>query len=126
VLFPGAHGDVGGGYPQPESGLSDCALLWMVEELRKLGMLFAEPLRYTAKPAANGTSHQPWVDLPWNVLPTGPRVFPTGLSLAGCLLKRYAAGPVLAAPGARPGPYAPTNLLAYLADGKAVPGVIVV
>lgn len=30
VWFPGVHSDVGGGYK--ESGLSDCALLWMIKE----------------------------------------------------------------------------------------------
>ena len=34
VLFPGAHGDVGGGYPATnrESGLSDVALAWILKD----------------------------------------------------------------------------------------------
>lgn len=38
VWFPGAHGDVGGGYPVDESGLSDAALMWMAQEAEALGM----------------------------------------------------------------------------------------
>ena len=38
VWFPGNHGDVGGGHP--ETGLSDGALLWMLEEARALGLAF--------------------------------------------------------------------------------------
>jgi uncharacterized protein (DUF2235 family) len=32
VWFPGVHCDVGGGYPEAESGLSKIALEWMLEE----------------------------------------------------------------------------------------------
>jgi uncharacterized protein (DUF2235 family) len=39
VWFPGAHCDVGGGYPEAESGLSKYALEWMVREAVKAGLL---------------------------------------------------------------------------------------
>ena len=42
VWFPGAHCDVGGGYPEPQSGLSKLSLEWMIAEARKAGMLFDE------------------------------------------------------------------------------------
>ena len=32
VWFPGVHSDVGGGYPESESGLADLALDWMLSE----------------------------------------------------------------------------------------------
>jgi uncharacterized protein (DUF2235 family) len=32
VWFPGCHGDVGGGYPEEQSGLSKIALDWMIAE----------------------------------------------------------------------------------------------
>ena len=32
VWFPGVHSDVGGGYPGDESGLSDLAMRWMLDE----------------------------------------------------------------------------------------------
>jgi uncharacterized protein (DUF2235 family) len=40
VWFPGVHCDVGGGYPEPESGLSKIALRWMIGEARNAGMTF--------------------------------------------------------------------------------------
>ncbi len=36
VWFPGAHSDVGGGYP--ETGLSDCALTWMMTKAAGCGL----------------------------------------------------------------------------------------
>lgn len=39
VWFAGAHCDVGGGYPEPDSGLSKIALEWMVAEARAAGLL---------------------------------------------------------------------------------------
>jgi uncharacterized protein (DUF2235 family) len=38
VWFEGAHSDVGGGYP--DTGLSDTALLWMVTEANRRGLVF--------------------------------------------------------------------------------------
>lgn len=38
--FPGAHADVGGGYPLHEDGRSVDALLWMWEEAEKAGLYF--------------------------------------------------------------------------------------
>ncbi len=39
VWFPGVHCDVGGGYPEPESGLSKLALHWMLAEAKGAGLL---------------------------------------------------------------------------------------
>jgi uncharacterized protein (DUF2235 family) len=39
VWFPGVHCDVGGGYPEKESGLSKVALEWMLEEAEEKGLL---------------------------------------------------------------------------------------
>ena len=39
VWFPGVHCDVGGGYPEPESGLSKIALQWMIDEAGQAGLL---------------------------------------------------------------------------------------
>jgi uncharacterized protein (DUF2235 family) len=38
VWFPGVHSDVGGGYPESESGLSKIALRWMVQEAEVAGL----------------------------------------------------------------------------------------
>ena len=39
VWFPGVHGDVGGGYPENESGLAKLALEWMLDEAEPAGLL---------------------------------------------------------------------------------------
>ena len=38
VWFAGVHADIGGGYPEKESGLSKYPLLWMIEEAVKSGL----------------------------------------------------------------------------------------
>lgn len=42
VWFPGVHCDVGGGYPESESGLSKIALKWMLDEARLAGLVLDE------------------------------------------------------------------------------------
>jgi uncharacterized protein (DUF2235 family) len=42
VWFPGVHSDVGGGYPEAESGLAKIALKWMIDEARPTGLLLDE------------------------------------------------------------------------------------
>jgi uncharacterized protein (DUF2235 family) len=39
VWFPGVHSDVGGSYPEKDSGLSKSALAWMLDEAEKVGLL---------------------------------------------------------------------------------------
>ena len=39
VWFPGSHCDVGGGFPELESGMSKYALQWMADEAQKAGLL---------------------------------------------------------------------------------------
>ena len=38
VWFAGVHDDVGGGYPEKQSGLSKYPLLWMIDEATKCGL----------------------------------------------------------------------------------------
>lgn len=71
-LFPGAHCDVGGGYPtvDNESGLSDGALDWMMLMLGgngSEGLLFSDEPEYIPKPDPTGTSHAPWKHSPWTL-----------------------------------------------------------
>lgn len=40
VWFPGVHSDVGGGFPETESGLSDIALQWMLEKAQSCKLSF--------------------------------------------------------------------------------------
>jgi len=39
VWFAGVHAEVGGGYPEAESGLSKIALEWMAREAKAAGMI---------------------------------------------------------------------------------------
>jgi uncharacterized protein (DUF2235 family) len=69
VWFPGVHCDVGGGYPEKESGLSKIALEWMLNEAKAEGLLVdggreQEVLgrggskKYVATPDPNGPAHE--------------------------------------------------------------------
>jgi uncharacterized protein (DUF2235 family) len=128
ALFPGAHADVGGGYGTlgTESGLSDCALVWMTQKLTALGLRFADPARYVPTPRPLALGHQPWVTPPWHVLLHAARSFPAGLSLSQCLVDRCRGGASIGQPGMLASPYAPGNLSAYLVGANPAAGVIVV
>ena len=105
TLFPGAHADVGGGYP--ESGLSDGALVCMAGQLQEQGLLCQAP---DARPDPAGAAHQPWTHFPWEQMGRAPRRFPAGLVRHPSLAARMAAGPVEPEPGAGKVPYLPMNL----------------
>jgi uncharacterized protein (DUF2235 family) len=70
LLFPGAHSDVGGGYPghNGESGLSDGALDWMIQQLRDVGVRFQEPLAVVPQGQPLAPQHAPWSKVPWKLL----------------------------------------------------------
>lgn len=40
MWFPGVHSDVGGGYPENETGLSDISLGWMIEKAQNCDLKF--------------------------------------------------------------------------------------
>ena len=42
VWFAGVHADIGGGYPEKQSGLSKYPLLWMIDEAAKCGLKFIQ------------------------------------------------------------------------------------
>ena len=114
VLFPGAHGDVGGGYPTSgsESGLSDGALRWMQDQLANVGVRFQAGWAEGIQPLAAGVAHQPWAKLPWTLpgVALGARGFPMAMPMDSSVTQRKAAGPVLAEPGQAPATYDPSNL----------------
>ena len=65
VWFPGVHCDVGGGYPEPESGLSKVALEWMLDEAAAKGLMLDETKRDAMLgrgPAARYTAPNPKAD----------------------------------------------------------------
>ena len=113
VLFPGAHADVGGGYPMTnnESGLSDGALKWMMEQLAGIGVLFSGASAFPIQPDSAGTAHKPWVHLPWNIpgVSLGSRVFPKGMAEDPSIASRMTEGKVVANPGELLAPYNPCN-----------------
>jgi uncharacterized protein (DUF2235 family) len=120
VLFPGAHSDVGGGYPmdgngiERQSGLSDGALQWMMGRLTEAGVSFVDtpPAPIAINPDPAGTAHKPWTHPPFNV-PTifvGKRSFPKGMPMDPSIAQRMAAGDVIAEPGEAAAPYRPGNL----------------
>jgi uncharacterized protein (DUF2235 family) len=45
VWFPGVHCDVGGGYPEDQSGLSKLALEWMLDEAEPFGLMVNQQQR---------------------------------------------------------------------------------
>lgn len=60
VWFEGVHSDVGGGYPEGETGLSDTALLWMVKEAHDAGLVFdTDLLGVYLKTGAKAELHDP-------------------------------------------------------------------
>jgi uncharacterized protein (DUF2235 family) len=56
VWFPGSHMDVGGGHP--ETGLSDGALLWMVEEAQKALLVFDDDMLKQITPSDRDVLHE--------------------------------------------------------------------
>ncbi|UGB38041.1 DUF2235 domain-containing protein [Frateuria soli] len=55
VWFPGVHGDVGGGYAQ--TGLSDIALAWMLDEAAACGLRLRGNTRAQLRPDPQGVLH---------------------------------------------------------------------
>jgi uncharacterized protein (DUF2235 family) len=57
MVFPGGHSDVGGGYK--EKGLSDAALVWILQELAQLQVQLSD---WTAllRPNPSAPAHQEW------------------------------------------------------------------
>jgi uncharacterized protein (DUF2235 family) len=53
VWFPGVHCDVGGGYPENESGLSAIALQWMVGKAEAKGLIIDQQMKATVLPQQN-------------------------------------------------------------------------
>jgi len=72
ILFPGAHANVGGGYPLEESGLSDLSLLWMTQNLERAGLQFNSP-PIDFKPNPDAAMHEPWTNAQFDKLPARDR-----------------------------------------------------
>ncbi len=83
VWFAGAHGDVGGGYPESQSKLPKVALAWMIEQVSRLGLHFrtrtvnsivlgANPSKNYVAPDGNAPIHNT-MTLAWACLEFIPR-----------------------------------------------------
>jgi uncharacterized protein (DUF2235 family) len=59
VWFPGVHCDVGGGYAEPESGLSKIALGWMLREARAFDLLVDSEKEDLVMGKTAGSSYAP-------------------------------------------------------------------
>jgi uncharacterized protein (DUF2235 family) len=107
LLFAGAHGDVGGGYPttNTESGLSDLTLEWMTRLLAVRGVLFATTPTFKPMPDPCGCAHQPWLRPPFNLLPILKRIFPPTLLESPSVQARRRGGPVRFDPSKAPADY---------------------
>jgi uncharacterized protein (DUF2235 family) len=120
VLFPGAHADVGGGYPNTaeESGLSDAPLAWMTAQLAARGLQFLAPLTTQPQPQPGASAHAPWQHLPWKAMGVTVRVvpgqMPAGMLLHHSVIDRWRTPAVVHDPGEAARPYRPANLANYL------------
>lgn len=58
IWFAGCHSDIGGGYPEEESRLSDVALQWMVEQIESLAHpVLIDHAKLHLFPSATGMQH---------------------------------------------------------------------
>ncbi len=73
VWFPGVHCDVGGGYR--ETGLSDGALKWMMDEAQALELGFDPDMADQVRPHSQGVLHESYTDM-FKLLPNHPRSVP--------------------------------------------------
>jgi len=80
IWFPGAHSDVGGGYIQ--SGLSDGALTWMMEEAKTAGLAYRDGALGQLKPDPLDVLHDPITGI-YEGLKARPRSVP-------CIIARTA------------------------------------
>lgn len=110
--FAGNHADIGGGYPEPESRLSDAALKWMVGEATAIpGPLIVDCSVLQTYPAADGMQHdetRSWM-FRWSAKAVRP--IPVDAILDPLVVARFAESSVLHLDEDRP--YRPVNLRAH-------------
>lgn len=93
VWFSGVHGDIGGGYPEQQSGLAKLPLKWMIEQTKPTGLHFntrvvneivlaTNPQKHYVAPNANAKAHNSmtWT---WAILEFIPRFRPEGSNRRG-------------------------------------------
>ena len=86
-VFAGCHSDVGGGYPN--SGLSDCALEWMLEKLGEVGLAFdPTSLVPPLAPDPLAVAQDDRDRFPFKLTPRSARAFPDAVELSDSLRAR--------------------------------------
>ncbi len=125
VIFPGSHGDVGGGCA--ERGLSDAALAWMIERLNSTvpaaagGRLFdGGCVPGGIQPDGMGVIHDGARILPWLMTPSRGRRFPREAVASPILTERCGKASTIV-PGFVCKPYAPHG---HYADGSALVALV--
>lgn len=123
LWFAGDHSDIGGGYPETESRLSDISLLWMVDEATTLpAPLIVDRAQLAAWPDPAAMQHSEVVAVRdqslWWVPNWAPKVLrdgwaaaaraPAGEPVHPSVFARFGAGSVALPTGE--GPYRPANL----------------
>jgi uncharacterized protein (DUF2235 family) len=119
VWFPGVHCDVGGGYR--ETGLSDGALKWMIDEAKALGLGVDTNMEKQVKPDSRGVLHESYTDM-FKLLPNLPRSAPrldfhgaSSPELHNSVTERRENPPISHAP------YRPTVPLLKAGESRAFP-----
>lgn len=102
-IFPGAHSDVGGGYPN--KGLSDAALDWMFTNLASVGLACNRALLKPAfAPNPMGIAQDDGATFPFRDTPRRGRAFPDSAQLSASLLARWGQDAEML-PATMPEPY---------------------
>jgi uncharacterized protein (DUF2235 family) len=117
MWFTGVHSDVGGGYEEAESRLSDAALDWMIGEARRLpDPILVDDFYLRTSPSGLGVAHDEFKAMK-DRLPRwlkafgwtfGARRVPNDAPLHSSVIQRFAASTVVAYD--RVGPYRPEAL----------------
>lgn len=100
VWFAGNHADVGGGYIENESRLSDISLAWIVNEARRVPYpISIDPSYLRPTPFAGGMQHDETQNaifgIEWLRWPVKPREVPDGAYLYPSVFERLALAEVL-------------------------------
>ena len=108
--FAGVHTDIGGGYPETESRLSDAALEWMLEDVQKEGIgLRINPIILNLFTQPHGRQHDEYeANWFWKLAGKKIRDVPNDAPLHPSVESRYRAAKVRHFDAVRP--YRPTNL----------------
>ena len=115
VWFAGVHTDIGGGYPEAESRLSDTTLLWILEDVEKAEIgLKIDRTFLNLFPLPHGRQHDEYAaNFFWRLAGRKVRDIPTDAPLHPSVESRYRAAAVKHYDKLRP--YRPENLQGHQA-----------